>query len=337
MFAAHRWLVLTFIFFSLTAASQDDARLSELDQYARSVPGQYSHSIDTLVSYLIIPAQNDNEKARLIYAWIAQNLRYDDRAINSNKTSDFSVSTVLKKKKAVCMGYASLFEAMGTEAGLNVRTIIGYSKDSKRGKKLKNPDHVWNVVENDGRWMLCDATWGSGYAEPKRNGKTKTVKRYNPFWFDTRPDAFALTHLPDISRWQLMSVPVTKKQFEDFPFIHSGFFEVGFTVDTIFQKLLKTPKYEVPVVYQTRHSWQIINAPANGGLLKENTVNIAIRSEVYDKLIVVNGDNETTIIDFDLKVASVVVKPKGKRLTVYVIDDKRPRKAEGILAYKVLR
>ncbi|MFN0030561.1 MAG: transglutaminase domain-containing protein [Flavobacteriales bacterium] len=337
---SHLTSVVLFMMLCLSTAksgAQDSTRYAELDAYALAVPDFYSNSVDTLVAYLIIPARDENEKARLIFSWIAQHLKYDDRAINSNRTSDFSVQAVLKRKKAVCLGYASLFEAMCTEANLNARTIVGYSKHDKRGKKLKNPDHAWNAVETDGRWLLCDVTWGSGYAEPRKNGKVKTVKFFNNFWFDTQPNVFVLTHLPDVQRWQLLSSPVTKKQFENFPLVYSAFFQCGFTVDTIYHKLLNISKYEVTEVLTTKHPWHVVEAPATGRLLKGQLVNIVISSPVYDKLVVINGNNKPVFIEFIGHTAAVPVVPTGNKLSIYVVDNDKPRKAEGILIYKVVR
>ncbi len=276
------------------------------------------------------------EKARLIFSWIAQHLKYDAAALNANRTADCSAALVLKKKKAVCIGYAMLFEAMGTEAGLNVRTIIGYSKNERRGKRLKNPDHAWNAIEADGRWILCDVTWGSSYAEPKRNGKIKARKRFNTYWFDTRPDEFVLTHLPDIMRWQLFSVPVTKAQFEQIPIISSEFFRAGFTIDTIYDKLLNFPKYDVVQIYLTKGKWQALNAPVNKRLKANENYSFTIASADYDRVAVESG-NATQFYDFKDGLSNFAIVARSNSLSIYLIDDERPRKAEGILSYKVVR
>jgi hypothetical protein len=323
------------IVLSAHSLGQDSARYAALDYYALQTPDNLAHSTDTLVTYLLIPAQNDLEKARLIYAWVAQHIKYDANAINANKPADCSAMKVLKKKKAVCLGFAMLFEALGTEAGLNVRTIIGYVKGERRNARLKNPNHAWNAIEVNGRWILCDATWGSGYAEPKRKGNIKVIKHYNPFWFDTSPQQFVLTHFPDINRWQLLSNQVTKEQFEHLPIINSLFFEKGFSTDTIFDKLLLIPKYEVVELYQTKGHWKVDDAQPAGFLFRNQSYHFNIRSTYYDRAVVFSG-NETHFFEAINGYFDIDATAYGRKLSIFLIDSKRPKKAEGIFSYKVM-
>lgn len=328
-------LLVAFMMTASDAAAQSEERLAELDQYAASTPTQYTRSIDTLVSYLMIPATTEREKARLIYAWLAYHIRYDDRAYNTRKTSDFSSALVLRNKKGVCLGYAMLFEAMGTEAGLNVRTVIGYAKPMKRGKKMKNPDHAWNAVEADGRWMLCDATWGSSTATPRGNGKIKTKKEFSGFWFDTAPEIFVLTHLPDMERWQLMTHPVTKEQFEHFPIIGPEFFQVGFTTDSIMDKMLMFKKFKVVQVYPTKGKWCVRGAPENGVLVRDTEYQFDVISKDYDMAVSVDG-NETHYYKGENEVIHIDIRPKKKN-TIVLMNSKNPRKGEAILVYEVAK
>jgi hypothetical protein len=330
-----RLIVFVIVLTSLCGYAQSEERMVELDQYAAATPVQYARSIDTLVSYLLIPAANDVEKARLIYAWLAYNIRYDDKAYNSRTTSDFSSARVLQNKKGVCMGYAMLFEAMGTEAGLNVRTIIGYAKPGKRGKRMKNPDHAWNAVEANGKWMLCDATWGSSTAIARGNGKIKSKKEYTSFWFDTSPEVFILTHLPDMERWQLLSNPITKGQFENFPIIGPEFFKAGFKTDTIMDKMMMFKKFKVVQVYATKGKWMIEGAPESGVLSREMEYQFDIISTEYDMAVVVDG-NESHFFKGENDRIRVKLKPKKKN-TVVVMNSKNPKKGEAILVYEVAR
>jgi Transglutaminase-like superfamily len=320
---------------SAHAVAQDSARFAALDYYALQTPDNLSRSTDTLVTYLMIPAQNDLEKARLIYAWVAQHIKYDANAINANRPSDCSAIQVLKKKKAVCLGFAMLYEALGTEAGLNVRTIIGYVKGERRHARLKNPNHAWNAIEVNGRWILCDATWGSGYAEPKRKGKIKVKSYFNTFWFDTAPQKFVLSHLPDIPRWQLLSNQVSKQQFQHFPIIGSLFFEKGFAIDTIFDKLLLIPKYEVVEVYQTKGQWMVDDAHPSGILYRNQSYHFNLKSSYYDRAVVFSG-NQTLFFDAINGYFDIDASAYGRKLSIFLIDSKRPKKAEGIFSYKVM-
>ena len=99
-----------------------------IDEYALKTPKSTSESIDALVDYLIKPAKNDTEKARLIYMWIASNIRYDTKAFFSGNYGNSSAEATLESKAAVCEGYANLFKKMAEKAGLESEKISGYSK-----------------------------------------------------------------------------------------------------------------------------------------------------------------------------------------------------------------
>src|SRR5208283_1308608 len=103
-------------------------RFPKEDAYAASVPEKYKSTMEDLVSYLVKPAKNNMEKARLIFTWLALNISYDDDGFNSGRYSDCSPVHVFTSRKSVCQGYCELFEKMGTLAGLDIVTINGYAK-----------------------------------------------------------------------------------------------------------------------------------------------------------------------------------------------------------------
>ncbi len=60
-------------------------RLKYLDHYAINTPKINEKNFKTLASYLVKPAKNNLEKVRLIFRWVAENIKYDDEAFNSDK------------------------------------------------------------------------------------------------------------------------------------------------------------------------------------------------------------------------------------------------------------
>lgn len=57
-------------------------RLSVLDAYAKSNPRSMESDIQPLADYLMAKAENEAEKGRLVFSWMAFNVRYDARSYN---------------------------------------------------------------------------------------------------------------------------------------------------------------------------------------------------------------------------------------------------------------
>lgn len=205
-----------------------------IDTYARRTPEAYAKSMKTLSDYLTAPARSDLAKARSIYAWILTHVRYDYGSYTGGSyLSDVSYAAqILRSRRAVCSGFAHLYKQLLSQAGVEVTTVKGYARisDSEAGFPIGFVDHEWNAVKLDGDWYLCDLTWASTTAQ-------KGVP--NDFYFMTDPQAFISQHLPQDSRWQLLSRPVTKPDFDRFPKYYDAYFNLGFNPYFIKQGLLR--------------------------------------------------------------------------------------------------
>ncbi|MEX1030769.1 MAG: transglutaminase domain-containing protein [Paenibacillaceae bacterium] len=67
-----------------------------------------------------------------------------------------------------CDGYARLNIALHRAVGIKAKLIIGSAIDIESGQSwtdelLKVPNHAWNEVFIDGRWITHDPTWDAGY------------------------------------------------------------------------------------------------------------------------------------------------------------------------------
>lgn len=213
-------VVLTLVCYTQLAHGQNT--LASVDQHALSL--KRFRSVDPLVGRLIKPGYTDLEKTRAIFRYVSEHISYDTDAIFKNRLVSSDPNDVLRSGKAVCGGYANLFEVIGRRAGLEVITINGYSKgygydlDDGLNQKLR---HAWNAVKIDGKWHLLDATWGSGYLD----GQTKqNVKQFTEHYFLTPPETFVYDHFPDDPRWQLLEKPLSQRQFLELPLTKPPFF-----------------------------------------------------------------------------------------------------------------
>lgn len=192
-----------------------------IDQHALSAPEKVKKSISTLADYLLKPANSDSKKARVIFMWIVNNIRYNAKGLFSGQYGETDAESVLRSGTSVCSGYANLFEALCKIAGLPVKVISGFSKGF--GYSPENPftpmtktDHAWNVVRIDGDWRFIECTWGAGVLDKNNSFQ----KKLEPFYFFTDPKHFINAHFPWKSDeeefanlWQLLDNPISLETY----------------------------------------------------------------------------------------------------------------------------
>lgn len=193
---------------------------SAIDNYVHSFKGKKFKTTGILALQLTQPFGQEHEKLRALFIWITDNITYDWEAYLDPRKRETDPQKVLKSRKAVCAGYASLLEALCHTVGIQCQVISGYSRtDPKQiAARLKKPDHGWNAVMLNKQWYLIDATWAAG-------AMFESIRLFNENYYLTPPEQFILNHLPEKDMWQLLSYPVTRQQFEQFPDIEDGFFQ----------------------------------------------------------------------------------------------------------------
>ena len=104
--------------------------------------------IGTVLNGLNLSGKTDLEKVTAIYAYLCENVSYDE-----NAESCFTAYGALLDGRAVCQGYALAMMRLLNAAGLEeADVVLGTSSDV---------NHMWNVVYVDGEYFLLDATWDS--------------------------------------------------------------------------------------------------------------------------------------------------------------------------------
>ncbi|HNR64102.1 MAG TPA: transglutaminase domain-containing protein [Thermotogota bacterium] len=185
---------------------------------------------NTLVKKLTNQRMKEGEKCRAIFDWIARHIQYDVQAYRRKHYANQDASSVLRTRKAVCAGYANLFQSMVKEAGIETVTISGYVKGF--GFSVGDPmprnqsNHAWNAARIANTWQLVDCTWGAGFI----NGDDRYQQWYEPFYFCPPPQQFIYSHFPNDPQWQLLRDPVTPKAFINLPQVWPDFFKRGITL-----------------------------------------------------------------------------------------------------------
>ncbi|RYC65943.1 hypothetical protein CHU98_g258 [Xylaria longipes] len=131
----------------------------------------------------------------------------------ANKAAEFfgkcvkgrDVNETIFLGKAVCQGYAEVYQAIAQRAGLQCVVVGGHGKGYgytplTRGQAPPPRDptgHAWNAVCIDnGEWKLIDACWGAGSV-----GDEKFHKNFNPKMFTVSNEQFGHSHFPSNDRY----------------------------------------------------------------------------------------------------------------------------------------
>lgn len=158
-----------------------------------------------LANELTAPFPSMTDKARAIFTWLHHNIFYDTHAFFNNCVKPSTPGSTLATGLAVCEGYAGLFAALATHAGLEAVVVGGHGKGFGHtalapGAPVPPYDgnHAWNAVKIDGgRWKLIDACWGAGAIGGAGQPYTQ---RFEPAMFSITNEEFGLKHFPENKR-----------------------------------------------------------------------------------------------------------------------------------------
>ncbi|CAF3390850.1 unnamed protein product [Rotaria sp. Silwood1] len=215
-------------------------------------------SIDQLITLIKDLSKDKNiiDQVWLIFYWISQNILYDiDADIDHSHNLKQKSEDIFSSHKTTFEGYATIFQTLCDDIGIQCITIPGYAKDSHfqiNQSKFSQINHIWNAVQLNGHhWYLIDTVFGSGYIDNKHKYK----KHLNIHYFLTRPEYMIYNHLPNDSQWQFLSKPISMFDFFRLPYLHSYYF--------IYNLTLISPRFSSIVLFDKNVSYAevLVQAP----------------------------------------------------------------------------
>jgi hypothetical protein len=253
------------------AAETLQARYARLDQFARQLPEAQATSLDKLAAALATQARSDDDKARLVFTWVAHHVAYDVAFLNGDTTHSYAPEQVLQHRVAICQGYADLFTALATRMKLAAHTVSGYAKlnNSQPLPPMLGTDggHAWNVYRAAGTLHIADACWGAGVVS---DDYQQFTYGFNPFWYDTPPEQAIFLHLPADDSWQLLPAPVASTVFRQWPIVEDDWFRLGVSGASMTQALApikgKPKPTPLPTLYAIPHQVRIVQVPRQATL-----------------------------------------------------------------------
>lgn len=231
-------LFFLFITVSFSVFSQN---YKLVDRKVNNYPEIYS--LKTLAKKINTDFDNDNEKVRAAYYWIATNINYNYEALSLPRIPELLVFTSKKKyeekleekrkrtidlaltsRKALCNGFSEMFKEICGLLGLEAQVVLGITKvhpnEINSFRTIK--DHAWNVVKINGEWELIDITWSTGFLD---QDSKKWITDFNDFFFLTKPEQFVTSHFPENKKWQLLEETISIKLFYEKPIFYAYYYD----------------------------------------------------------------------------------------------------------------
>lgn len=106
-----------------------------------------------LVAELTTADMGEKERLTVLYTWLTDQVRYDQRYYSDRSSLPFTATTptgAFRDKLAICGGYAQALKLLCEAAELEVYTVSG---------RAAGDYHMWDIVRIDGDWLYCDPTF----------------------------------------------------------------------------------------------------------------------------------------------------------------------------------
>lgn len=162
--------------------AEQDRFISELEGLAGAFAGMSDRDgVAAIYRYLISEFDYDHD---LDARWRAGTLFESDTQL---------AYYAMRRRTAVCNGYAQCFTALAHFAGYSCSYIDGHTREANTGGAARS-GHAWNVAIVDGLYRWFDTTWDDGGSRP----------RYRYFSLST--EEMAVDHLADPEYTKLLGL-----------------------------------------------------------------------------------------------------------------------------------
>ncbi|MBD1370786.1 transglutaminase domain-containing protein [Hazenella sp. IB182357] len=172
-----------FRFFTVASFQIESKKQEDLRDLlpSRGIPSD-NEKIIALGKKITPDKTTDYDKAKAIYQYVAQNMKYDMKKLRHNTFAwDDGALKSLERQSGVCQDFVFLAIALLRAEGIPARFVEG---------EAGNQQHAWIEARIDNRWLTMDPTWGSGYIT--HHGTF--VRRYDAKYFDPPATQFKQTH-----------------------------------------------------------------------------------------------------------------------------------------------
>ena len=229
-------IILLFSMGSVHAQGRNQS-FREIDRIAASLDAP---APDSLAALFLKHFTTERDRSRAAFIWITRHISYNtgilqrngrpyrtlpfapdpgDTIIDNRSATEMTARRVMRRRIAVCDGYARLFKALCDYMGVQSEIVTGYASGYVERPGRFRTNHSWNAVRIDSNWHLVDATWASGYV----NFLNQYVASLDETYYLADPARFNQDHFPEDSRWTLMAEAPLFREFRHAPFRYKSF------------------------------------------------------------------------------------------------------------------
>ncbi|MCX6297018.1 MAG: hypothetical protein NTX97_13345, partial [Bacteroidetes bacterium] len=199
-----------------------------IDSYVAGMTKKYKN-IPDLAKDINLAFDNDEDKIRAIFIWMAGHIAYDYVELaNKNRNIGGSVSykkgtpkviiadkwekiyfryatKVLRNRRGICEGYATLFYELCRYTNVNSEIVHGFADEDEkkiakyRKQKYVPTNHAWNKVLLNGEWLYIDVTWASSGIYDENRKRTEPTT-YTPYYYLVRESKLYPDHVVNEKR-----------------------------------------------------------------------------------------------------------------------------------------
>jgi hypothetical protein len=332
------WLMLVVCLLPSDAARSAQPSITgfdftKIDKHVATVQVTAADGIDDVARKIVAPSRREVERVRAIAWWMASNIAYDHDAhrvgVAQQRAGQEPVwvlpanrpAEVLRRRKAICMGYSALFVEFCQCVGIEAVDVSGHTRYSVEG-------HSWNAVRINGDWHLVDVSSMASGAGNQGDGRGSPVA----FYFQPPPDQFIFSHFPQDPRWQLLPKPVPRSQFDSMPVVLPPLFMIGVTPESLRKAARNGVDEFVTAAAVAGESVTLLDGPLSRRLKPGESYRFRIRAPGYVGVHANDGGIQQT---FEKRggIFEATVSPRGPFLRIGV--ERQPKQITGILEYAV--
>ncbi|MDQ6763861.1 MAG: hypothetical protein M3015_14705 [Bacteroidota bacterium] len=200
-------VIILVLFYASVVHAQSENEYSKTDREILNIPAAQTSSTDSIAAYVRNHFNNEEDKVRAVYTWVANNIKYSTDSLHRvilNEDRYEKVSIAFRRKKGVCENFAAIFNDICVKSGLRSFVIDGYTNLDRSGNRA---GHAWNAVSVNNNWYLYDPTWDAGFAT---NGGFASQGTH---YFQLTPQEFIQSHMPFDPLFQVLNYPLTYQEF----------------------------------------------------------------------------------------------------------------------------
>ncbi len=177
-----------------------DKSINDALESTLSIQSEYSN-MKSLAEQVTEGYTTDYDRAAAIHDWVSSYLYYDNDALNSGEEIPYAAADVMNSRRAVCLGYATLYATLCRALEIPCNVVSGYAlgvgvegDDTWTDENISTEEqnHAWNEVYADGRWIIVDTTWDS--QNKYENGEFNEGQTVSRLYFDANLDFFSANH-----------------------------------------------------------------------------------------------------------------------------------------------